>query len=79
MAKTDDSLAVTQCQGGVVLAHHQRVPGFASHFGEQPHDLFGSRRIERSGGFIGQDEERFLAQSPGDGHSLLFTPCPASG
>ena len=47
--------------------HHQTVPG---HFLQQFHDLHAGFRVQRAGGFIGQQNIRIVDQGTGNGHTL---------
>lgn len=66
--------------GDVVLVgdddqrHASRIQGR-----EEPHHLLGRGRVQRPGGFIGQNELRVVDQRAGDRHALLLAPESSDG
>ena len=56
---------------GVVGRHHDRGPGAIDPV-EQRHDALARRRVEVAGRLVGEDDERAVHESPGDGHALLL-------
>ena len=39
---------------------------------EEGHDLGAGGRVEVAGGFVGEDDARFVGQSAGEGYALAF-------
>ena len=66
--QVDNAGGVPLCQLRIVGDHdHQTVPG---HLPEQIHDLHAGITVQRTGGFVRQQNVRIVHQRPGDGHPL---------
>ena len=61
------------CAGHLLIVGDQDDgPPVAVKFRQQVHDLFAAARIERSGGFVRQDDQRIVDERARHGHPLLL-------
>ena len=74
-----DNLAVTKldnalCKTGhiVLVRYHHDGDAAAVELLQQRHHLQAGARIERTGGFVRQDQHRIVHQGTCDGHALLL-------